>query len=338
MLRLTPQTTAGSIALQNLAAQIAGRERLAGWVGVASAQPGELIDLLTLRGHVLGQISDYERASALAEEVVQASPNEGMAYVSRARTRATFHRFRESLADLDRAEALGVAPALLLPDRAAALAGTGRPEPALALLLAAAKRRPDISTLGALALLFAELGDLARADATFRPAIAQYRGTSPFPVAALEFERGRMWLERNRPTEARIWLAAAVERLPAYAPAQGHLAQVEATLREYEPARIRLYRLATSSDDPEYAGELARVLEATGETAEAERWRQVAARRYAALVERYPAAFADHAAEFWLGAGHDPFRAVALAAQNLHHRPTRRARRLLHRALRAARG
>lgn len=326
-------TTNGAIALLNLRAQIDGLERQARVTGLPNDRRADLIDLLSLRGHLLGLIADYERANVLAEQFVLDAPAEGMAYVSRARTRATFHRFEESLADLDCAELLGIDPSSLVSERASGLRETGQAERALALIQAAADRCRDGSTLGTLAVLYAEFGELAMADATFAQAGAQYRGVSPFPIAMLDFQRGRMWLEQDEPNLGHLWLDAACTRLPAYAPVQGHLAQIEAELSEYDPALARLRPLATSSDDPDYTAQLARVLEDTGGTVEAEHWRHVTARRYDALVNHHPAAFADHAAEFWLGAGHDPFRAVDLATQNLRYRPTRRARMLLQRAL-----
>lgn len=42
--------------------------------------------------------------------------------------------------------------------------------------------------------------------------------------------------------------------VPAYAPAQGHLAEVDAALGAAGAAIDRLRPLAVSSDDPEYAG------------------------------------------------------------------------------------
>ncbi len=47
--------------------------------------------------------------------------------------------------------------------------------------------------------------------------------------------------------------------------------------------------------------------------------------RYESLLTRSPLAFADHAAEFFLGSGHDPERAWALAEQNLANRDTERS-------------
>ena len=246
------RTTNGAIVLLNLRAQIDGLERQARDIGLPSDRRADLIDLISLSGHLFGRITDFERANVLAEQFVLDASAEGMAYVSRARTRATFHRFDESLADLDRAEQLGITPSSLVSERASALCEKGQADRALALIQAAVDRRLDESTLGTLALLYAEFGELALADATFARAGAQYRGVSPFPIAMLDFQRGRMWLEWEEPNLGRLWLDAACTRLPAYAPAQGHLAKVEAELGEYEPALARLRSLATSSDDPDY--------------------------------------------------------------------------------------
>jgi hypothetical protein len=49
----------------------------------------------------------------------------------------------------------------------------------------------------------------------------------------------------------------------------------------------------------------------------------------------HPEAFADHGAEFWLGAGTDPDKALRLAKMNLEVRNTPGARRLLARAVAA---
>ena len=46
---------------------------------------------------------------------------------------------------------------------------------------------------------------------------------------------------------------------------------------------------------------------------------------FEALVARHPLAFADHAAEFYLGSGGDAGRALELARLNLANRPTARA-------------
>ena len=93
--------------------------------------------------------------------------------------------------------------------------------------------------------------------------------------------------------------------MPAYAPALGHRAEVDAALGARDAAINRLRPLAASSDDPEYAASLASVLSGAGQPVEAEQWRMSAAARYDELVVRHPEAFVDHAAEFWLTVGGD---------------------------------
>ena len=60
-----PALTDGAIAVLNLQAQIDGLEGHG-----TSAEAATLIDLLILRGVILGRISDYERAAQLADRLV----------------------------------------------------------------------------------------------------------------------------------------------------------------------------------------------------------------------------------------------------------------------------
>ena len=93
--------------------------------------------------------------------------------------------------------------------------------------------------------------------------------------------------------------------------------------------------MAASSDDPDYAAQLARVLDDAGRAKESCAWRKLAAARYDELVDRHPEAFADHAAEFWLTVGADPNKALRLAQMNVEARKTPRAYNLLSRAFSA---
>jgi tetratricopeptide (TPR) repeat protein len=181
-------------------------------------------------------------------------------------------------------------------------------------------------------VLQAERGEVAEAERLFGEGRRRYQSASPFPVALLDFQRGLMWLEQGDLQAARTWFAAAQGRLPAYAPALGHLAEVEAAQGEREAAISRLRPLTASSDDPEYAAQLAGLLSEAGQAQEARQWRTRAAARYDELMARHPAAFADHAAEFWLTSGADTKRALQLARQNLAVRQTPRAYALVHRA------
>ena len=325
-------TTAGPLAMANLHAQIDGRQRQA-FAGALDVHGlSALIELVALRGHLLGCVADYEWAQARAEQLTRDQPAEDVALIARARTRATFHRFMDALDDLDEAGRLGADSAVVDCERAAVLQAIGRYDEARTLMQEAAKRRADFASIAALASLCAESGDLDRAEHLFDESLNRYRGVSPIPLAQLYFQRAKMWLAQGDLRRARSWLDAAHRRLPAYAPAQGHLAEVEAALGETDSAIARLRPLTISSEDPDYPAQLARILTEVGRVEEARPWRAQAAARYDALVARHPDAFADHAAEFWLDAGADPRRALSLARRNLAVRQTPRARALLSRA------
>jgi tetratricopeptide (TPR) repeat protein len=158
---------------------------------------------------------------------------------------------------------------------------------------------------------------------------------SPFPLALLDFQLGLMWMDEGRLQDARTSFDAARRRVPGYAPAEGHLAEVEAELGEIESAVARLHPLALSSDDPDYAAQLARILRDVGLSVESSYFRHLAAARYDELIAKHAEAFADHAAEFWLAAGANPDKALRLARLNVVVRKTPRAYRLLAQAVAA---
>jgi tetratricopeptide (TPR) repeat protein len=325
-------TTAGVIAVANLEAQIGGQvsRALAGRLTVG--ERAEFVELIALRGHVLGRIADYERAAAMADELARQAPSEARSFLSRARMRGVFHRFAPALTDLDTAATLGGDRVELDAERAAIYQALGRYDEALAIRRQAVDRRADFSALAALAGVYGDRGEPDEAERWFRAATHCYRGTSPFPVAMLQLQRGQLWMEHDDLRLARAWCDAAVRRLPAYVPAQGHLAELEAALGNTAAAVARLRPLAFASDDPDYATQLARILSDGGATGEAQSWRDQAEARYDELLARHQDAFADHAAEFWLTIGGDPQRALWLARVNLSLRQTPRARALVRRA------
>lgn len=331
------RTTSGALALSNLKAQIDGWEARLSAGGCSAAEHAELIELVALRGQLLGHIADYESAEERTLELWRTRSDDGYAHLARARARARFHRFQEALTDLDAAQRLGADPEPIEQERAAILQAIGAFDQALAILGRAAEARRDFASLGRLAVLHAERGDCAAAEPFFRDSRAAYRGVSPIPLAMLEFQFGHMWMSKGELNAARGWFEMAVARLPSYAPAAGHLAEIEAEIGDYEGAIDRLRALAASSDDPDYSASLARLLADRNED-EARAWRARAAARYEELLLRHPEAFADHAAAFWLEVGGDADRALRLARMNLQIRRTPRAHDLVARASRAASG
>lgn len=331
MIAVRPLTD-GTIAMLNLGAQIHALDAELRLDRATVENRAALAELITLRGLIVGSIADYERAEQIAEDLVRDAPADARAWATRARARAGFHRFNEALADLDRAVQLSSDTATTRGERAAVFQAIGRYDEALFLREEAADQHPTFENVAALAGLHAEHGEIEAAERHFAKCRRLYRGVSPFPLALLDFQRGRMWMDEDRLREARDAFDAAQGALPAYAAARGHLAEVEAQMGGIEAAVARLRPLADSSDDPDYAAQLAHILRDAGCDAESWCWRQLAATRYDDLVARRPEAFADHAAEFWLAAGANPDKAWRLAKINAAVRDTPRARRLLAQA------
>ena len=128
-------------------------------------------------------------------------------------------------------------------------------------------------------------------------------------------------------------LRRALDYLPGFVAARLHLAEIDARRGAVAAAIAGLERVADSGD-PEVLALLGQLHAATDPVRGA-RETETARLRFEELLARQPLAFADHAAEFYLGAGADPERAWRLASANYAERKTERARQLLERADRA---
>ena len=148
----------------------------------------------------------------------------------------------------------------------------------------------------------------------------------------LDFQRGHLWHAENQLTRAQTWYLSALKRLPEFAAAQGHLAEVEAALGDVETAIPRLRRVVKVSDDPDFTSQLAWLLQSCGKTDESRSLLAQSAARYDQLTRDHLEAFADHAAEFWLADADGTERALRYAKANLAVRQTPRALNLLKRA------
>ena len=303
--------------------------------------PGEAaqrVSLLSTHAQYFGALDDYDAALATAERVAKAHPNVPEALTQRAGARGSLHQFAGALADLERAQALGFDRDSIDSARAGVLTALGRYDEALPLRERIKNKRATTATLAALAQLKGEMGDVAAAEAGFIAAQDAFEDVSPFTLAWLYFQAGLVEERAGRPSAARELYEAAHERLPQYAPAAGHLASAVALAGDDKRAQALLEPLVEASDDPEYRAQLGALLQKRGGN-DAVRGRLLVAeagKRYDELVRRHADAFADHAARFWLGAGDDAGKALALARRNLSARPTRDAYELALRAALAA--
>jgi hypothetical protein len=241
------------------------------------------------------------------------------------------HRFSAALRDLDAAARLGADAAAIRRVRAPIRIAQGAADEVIPALEADAARAPGFASAAALATAYAGAGRHADADRQFQAALDALDTTSPFPYAWLCFARGTMWSEQARdPRRGAAHLQRALDYLPQYVAANLHLAELENARGERVSAEIRLERVADSGD-PEVLALLA-TLRAGRDAARGARETVLARDRFEALLARLPLAFADHAAEFYLGPGADPQRARQLATANFAERKTPRARELLERA------
>ncbi|MCB9674436.1 MAG: hypothetical protein H6737_04920 [Alphaproteobacteria bacterium] len=295
------RTTKGTVALDGLDRRIANLEE--GLDVLPGARDG-LFEALSVRMTLAGKVSDLDRML----EISRGTPLEARALVA-------LHEFDAALA-LDPSVADAVA--LARQQDLDALEAKRRE---------AVEAHPSTQTWGQLADVLAAQGRTAEADAAYWEALAAYRDVSPLTVADIQFRRGLLWGESGEdPDRARALYTDAVTRLPGFVRANVHLAELEHDAGDI-PAAIERVRSVGNVEDPEPVAKLAQWLE--GETAE--RARNTAINAYDALLARHRLAFADHAAELFIGIG-DTERAAELARDNLANRPTRRAKELCERA------
>ncbi|MFG3592479.1 hypothetical protein [Bradyrhizobium sp. RDI18] len=322
------QTTDGEIAIVNL-----NSARLRSWSRFYQdpRQPGAAETVLEheqLTAQFASDLSALDRMEAFAEQLGQLDASSPRTMVIQAQIASTLHRFSDARHYLAQAS-LGGAPSAdvkrillsvdqacgshleeVLQERRAIVAKSGRFEERVA--------------LGA---LLADVGQFKAADEIYRQALRGYNDVSPFPVAWVSFQSGMLWGELVPEPElarAEHWYRKAIVSLPCYVRARVHLAEILLATGRTNEAEATL-RPALASGDPEVSWRLADVLHAQGSADEAASHLETARSRFEALLDKHLLAFADHGAEFYIGSGSDPLRALELAQINLRNRPTLRA-------------
>jgi tetratricopeptide (TPR) repeat protein len=317
-------TTAPSIAINNLEGELVAALQMLDRDPHSLGALVALTSIHLLRGKLYGRLAEYDLAATMAERAVTSWPKEPKAWLARAAARSRLHDFKGALADLDRAAKLGgdESGVEVMQRRASILQATGRLAEARPIIEKLARMLPSVQSIGTLATLDADVGDTEKAEREFTGALDHFREVSPFPLAWLWLQQANMWEAEGSPARAGELLAAAHERLPVDASVLSHLAGAEAARGDRARAIALLRPLAASSDDPEYTAQLAQLL---GESDEARQLRARASRGYDELLARHPAAFADHAARFFLASSSQLPRALELAELNLRLRQTAEA-------------
>jgi len=320
--------TDGDIAAINLASA-RGQSWSQFWRAPTRPGTAELIveqELLTAQ--FVGDTTAFDRLGTLVDEIARAVPGTGRAALIAGQVAGATHRFAQARRALAQAAEAGVAAAdierlVLALDQA-----TGANLPAV---LAERRERAahpgrwaELVPLGA---LLADLGEFWEAEHMYLRALREYPDVSPFALGWVCFQLGALWGEcvpAPEPARAAQWYRQAIDYLPCYVKARVHLAEI--LLDDDDPAAARdLLLPVAASGDPEVPWRLADVAFAADSEEEAASQLAIARNGFESLLARHPLAFADHAAEFYLGSGDDARRALELARLNLDNRPTARA-------------
>ena len=323
-----PRTTSPAIALGALDDRIAALERLFPGNANQNGLRAQLIPMLISRARFLGKLDDYGRALDHAEALVQAAPKDTASYVARAQILASLHRFAAAEADLDQAVALGAIAGDFVMQRIQLAQARGQLDEAVKDAQNLVDKYPNFTNLIALAVIHGQRGEISAAENGFRAALAAWRDDSPFNLTWMCFQWGFLYEQNSMPSRARYLYEIAHAHLPQYAEATGHLAGLLAQSGETARARQLLDGLVTSSNDPEYVGQLAEIESKLGNSEHAAQLVTQASARFEDLLARFPEAFADHAARYFLAAGNNPTRAFELAKRNLVVRQTAAAHTL----------
>jgi tetratricopeptide (TPR) repeat protein len=320
--------TAGDIAAINLES---ARQRSWNRFWRAPEQPGAaevIVEQELLTAQFIGDLAAFDRLEMLANELMRDEPESGRSALIAAQVACSTHRFADARKSLARAVACGASADAA--DRLSLTIDQATGEDLPAVLAARRERaaRPghwqELVPLGALQ---ADLGHFDAAECTYLQALRTYPDVSPFALAWTSFQLGVLWGESmpaSDPERAAKWYRAAIDYLPGYVKARVHLAEIELDHGRTDEARA-LLAPALAGGDPEVAWRLADIAHLAGDCTEAALQLSAARIGFEALLAKHPFAFADHGAEFYLGSGGDPARALELARLNLANRPTLRA-------------
>ncbi len=325
----TPPTTDPAIAIHNLDAEVADQEKR-----MARGEPNAGFDLVArylARAQFEGRVADLVRADETSADLLAARPGETRAHLTRASALSSIHAFAAAMGELDAASPHDAAETLAVSqERGALLLATGREDEAAQLLRVHNGAHADEFVMRA--GVEARLGHAQEAERLFELGRTQYHDVSPIMWTWMDFERSRALEAAGNRRDAKVYLEEAVKILPTYAHAVVHLAAMQPP----DVALKNLEALAKTSDDPDVLSGQADALRRAGRTDDASAMAARAAARYAEVLARLPQAYADHAASFYLGMGHDPARALELSKQNADNRPTDEAIELWLTAAQAA--
>jgi len=288
---------------------------------------GHFLAVLLERTQLRGDLEDYQEALARSARWVSDEPGDAEAWAMRVQVLVRVHQFAAARQALEHRKKLARDPSEWQELAASIDEATGQLDRSQRVRDELVSIEASTGHLVQRANGLALAGKLDDALALMPKAAAALHDNAPELIAWIYFQWGRLYEQKGELAAARDFYAAARERLPTLE-STTHLAQTMAATGDRDGARKLVEAELAQHRHPELlalAVELGQH-ELAGEASDA--WE-----RYVAAL---PEAFADHAARFYIAAGHDAPRALELARANLANRDTREARALVVEAALAA--
>jgi hypothetical protein len=305
-------------------------------------KPGVLNSILDGESAMAQFFGDYaalDRLDGLANALLLSKLEHASSHLLAARVYSARHYFLQAKEHLSHAKALGAKSQDVLRIQLSIEQALGEDlEAILAQRKSIVQQSPVVESLVPLGALLADLGHYDAAHDVYLEALRSSDGLSPLGAAWTCFQLGFLWGELRADPDlghAAYWYTHAVNYLPGYTHAAVHLAEIHLENYAFDDAH-RLLASVLHSGDPEVRWRLSDLLTEQGHLSSAAAEKENARKMYEELLSRHELAFADHAAEFYLGSGANPERALQLALANLNNRSTKRAYMLALEAAHAA--
>jgi tetratricopeptide (TPR) repeat protein len=299
-----------------------------------------ILDAESNLAQFFGDYSSLDRMKDLADRLLRTQPEAASTYLIAARVNSARHLFAQANDNLMCAQSLGVqVQEFERIDLGLQQALGHNLEKVLQARECLAEQSWSVGNLVPLGAVLADLGRVDAAHAVYLDALRACNGLSPLGPAWACFQLGFLCGELQAESDieqAAYWYAQALRYLPGYTHAAVHLAEIHIESHSFGEAR-KLLESVLHSGDPEVRWRLSDLCAAQGHDNDATTQNKIAATMYEELLSRHELAFADHAAEFYLGSGANPDRALQLALVNLSNRFTRRACTMAIEAAKAAR-
>ncbi len=288
------------------------------------------------RAQLSGSYDDYAAADRALDAGFKLAPARSGPHMMRAKLDFAMHRLAATEAMLSAVEAYAVPPsgtelADMIATKGDIAFYRGQLLTALALYDRADALAPGTADFRR-AVYAARTGNADSADAYFATALRDPRPMPPQSRSFIELQRGILDLDRGRLTDAMVHFRAADGIFPGHWLIEEHIAEVLTLQGETGKAEKIYQGIVRRTGNPEFMDALARIAEARGDTATAQRLFGQASQIWTRRLQQFPEAAYGHGFDHCVAMRDWPC-ALRLAKRNDAARPYGDAKIALARAL-----